>query len=225
MVANSIDTLEAYTPNRNNILKAKRAAVFVAPMTAAVPTSLTSGTSGSAPTLSELTDFEPIGLINKDDAISRTRDRDVSDIMAVGYQDPVRSDVTNDTFTAEIVCLETRKSTIEKYLQVDLSGVTPDANTGEISFPQPNDGLLPQYRWLFVCQDGIGANRTWWGWCFTAGIVSEVDDQNAGGEDDGWYWPMTIASQTDTTLGYSVRHYFAGAGWKASLEDRGWTVA
>jgi hypothetical protein len=220
----SLEALTVNTPNRDAIFNAKSVAVFVAPMTVAMPTALTTGGT-SAPTvpvtLSELTGFEPIGLLRKDDAVGRSRDRETSTVEAVGYDDPVREDVTTDAMSAKIVCLETRKSTIEKFLNIDLSGVTPNANTGEVSFPHVTVGKLTPYRWLFIGQDGTALDRSWIGWGFAAGIVSEVDDQTLGGTDDPWMWPMTIKSQLDTTLGYGVRSYFSGPGWKSRLTALG----
>lgn len=223
----SLEALTANTPNASNIFKAKSVAVFVAPITTAMPTALTTGgtTSPDVPiTLSELTGFEPIGLLRKDDAVSRTRDRETSEVAAVGYDDPVREDVTTDTMSAKIVCLETRKSTIEKYLNIDLSGVTPNANTGEVSFPHVSVGKLSRYRWLFIGQDGTALDRSWIGWGFSAGVVSEVDDQVLGGTDDPWMWPMTIKSQLDTTLGWGVKSYHAGPGWKSRLTALGFSA-
>lgn len=228
-MASSLETLTVNTPDKGNIIKAKSVAVFCAPMTVSVPTVITQGGTAGPPavpiTLKELTGFLPIGLLRKDDAVPRSRDRDVSDVMAVGYDDPVRSDVTADAMSCKIVALETRKTTIEKFLNVDLSGITPDPATGEVSFPQINTGLLPPARWLFLGQDGTALNRTWFGWCFTSGVVSETDDQTMGGTDDPWMWPMTIKSQTDTALGFGVYHYNAGPGWKSRLQSMGFAVS
>jgi hypothetical protein len=226
-MANSLESLTAYTPQKKNILKPKKVAVFVAPMSVEMPLTITTGGTpvGTPITLKELTGFEPIGLLRKDDGVPRSRDREKSDVMAIGYDDPVRSDFTSDVMSAQIVALETRKTTIEKFLGVDLSAVVPDPATGEISFPQLNTGQIDQNRWLFLAQDGIGLARKWWGWGFSAGVVGETDDQNLGSTDDPWMWPMTISSETDTELGWGVHHYNAGPGWKASLADMGFAVA
>lgn len=224
-MATSVDSLLVQKLNRNLIRKGKKVAVLVAPMTVALPTALTTGGATSVPiTLAELTGYKPVGLLRKDDGVAFSRERDTSEVMAVGFNDSVRTDVTSDVFTAKIVALETNKTTIEKVLNVDLSGVTPDADTGEISFPQPSDIGLAQSRWLFIGQDGIGADRYWWGRGFAAGVVKEVDDQVMGTPDDTWTWPMTISSETDTTLGYGVYHFFGGPGFKARLAEMGWAA-
>lgn len=224
-MANSVETLEVNALHKRNIFKAKKVAVFVAPMSVAMPLSITEATSGGPITLKELTGFEPVGLLRKDDGVSRSRDRDKSDVMAIGYDDPVRSDFTSDTMSSQIVALETRRTTIEKFLNVDLSQVVPDANTGEVSFPHISTGNVEQARWLFIGQDGVGLDRRWCGWGFSAGVVAETDDQNLGSADDPWMWPMTISSETDTDLGWGVIHYNGGPGWKARLEDMGWEPA
>ncbi len=224
-MATSVETLAVNELNKQHIRKGKKVAVLVAPMSIAVPPKITTGgTSGAAVTLAELTGFEGIGLLRKDDGVSMSRDKDKSDVMAIGYQDPVRSDFTSDTFSSQIVCLQTFRPTIEKFLEVDLSGVAPDPATGEISFPQPTDGAITQNRWMFLAQDGIGLDRMWWARLYLAGVVSETDDQNMGSADDPWTWPMTISSETDTDAGYAVRHYFGGPGWKSRLDSMGFAA-
>lgn len=224
-MATSIETLVVNTLNARHIRKGKKVGVFVAPMSVAVPLKITAGgTSGTPITLAELTGWSPIGLLRKDDGVSMSRDRDKSEVMAIGYNDPVRSDFTSDVFSAGIVALETRKTTIEKALNVDLTSVVPDANTGEVSFPQPADQDTTRNRWMFLAQDGVGVDRYWWGRCFTAGVVSETDEQNLASDDGSWTWPMTVTSETDTDLGYGVYHYFGGGGWKARLASMGFVA-
>lgn len=225
-MATSVDALIVNKLNAGHIRKGKKVAVLVAPMSVAIPAAITTGgTAVGVPiTLAELPGFEPIGLLKKDDGVPMSRDRNKSDVMAVGFNDPVRSDFTSDTFSAKIVALETRRATIEKFLQVDLSTVTPNVNTGEVTFPQPSDGIVGRARWMFIAQDGVGADRFWWARLFTAGVVSATDDQNMGAVDDPWTWPMTISSETDTDSGYGVRHYYAGPGWQARLTTMGFTA-
>lgn len=226
-MATGVDTLIVNTLNADHIRKGKKVAVLCAPMATAIPTSFTTGGTAGPPavpiTLAELPGFSPIGLLRKDDGVSLSRDREQSEVMAVGYNDSVRTDITSDVFTAQIVALETRKTTIEKYLNVDLSTVVPNATTGEIRFPQPADLALIRNRWLFIAQDGAGTDRVWWGRLFTAGIVDEVDDQNLAAADEPWMWPMTIKSQTDSAAGYSVDHFWGGPGIKSRLTSMGFS--
>ena len=221
MPTQSLEALAINKLNKQHIRKGKKVAVLRAPMDVAIPLKLTTGgVTGTPITLAELEGFMGMGLMRKDDGIPMSRDQEKSDVTAIGYQDPVRSDFDSDTFTAQIVALQTFRSTIEAYLGVDLSGMPLDPATGELSFPQPTDGAIVQNRWLFLAQDGIGLDRIWWGRLWTAGIVSETDDQNMGGED-AWMWPMTISSETDEQAGYSIHHYFGGPGWKAKAESMG----
>lgn len=224
---NSLDTLAVNTPKARNIIRAKKVLVLTAPMSVAMPTSITQGgtTGPVAPvTLKELTGFELIGLIKKDDAVGRSRDRETSTVEAVGYDDPVREDVTSETMSCPFVALETRRTVIEKYLNLDLSGIAPHADTGEVSFPHVNVGRIQPARWIFLGQDGIALNREWFGWGFSAGKVSETDDQTLGGTDSAWEWPMTVTSGTDTDLGWGVISYFGGPGWKQRLLDSGFAT-
>jgi hypothetical protein len=226
MPVTTVDALIVDALNADHVRKGKKVGVFCAPMSEPVPTSLTTGGVSGAPiTLTALSaGWEPIGLLRKDDAIGLSRDRDTSTVDAVGFNDPVRTDYTSDVFTAKIVALETRRITIEKFLNVDLSAIVPNADTGEISFPQPSDVAVTKARWLFIAQDGQGADRIWWSRLFLAGWVSETDDQSMGATDDAWQWPMTISSQTDTDAGYSVQHAFGGPGFQARLESMGFSA-
>lgn len=222
MPATNVDALVVNALNAAHIRKGKKVGVFVAPIATAIPAAFTAGGASGAPiTLADITGFKPIGLLRKDDGVGMSRNRETSTVEAVGFNDPVREDVTSDRFSAQIVALETNKLVIEQYLGVDLTSVTPDTNTGEVRFPQPADSDLTRARWLFIAQDGVGADRYWWGRLFTAGTVSETDDQNMAASDGSWTWPMTIQSNTDTTAGYGVLHWFGGGGWKSRLTSLG----
>lgn len=222
MPATSVDLLIANSLNAAHIRKGKKVGVFWAPMATAIPAAFTAGGVSSAPvTLADLTGFKPVGLLRKDDGIAMSRNRETSTVEAIGFNDPVREDVTSDRFTAQITALETNRLVIEQYLGVDLTGVTPDTNTGEVRFPQPADAELVRGRWLFMAQDGAGADRYWWGRLFPAGTVTETDDQNMAEADGSWTWPMTISSNADTTAGYGVLHFFGGGGWKSRLTSLG----
>jgi hypothetical protein len=220
-MANSIEALAVNELNRQHILKGKKVAVVVAKMTVPMPLKITTGgITGTPVTLAELTGFEPIGLLRKDDGVTNSRERERTDVNAIGFAQPVRSDFDTDTFSFTMVPLETRRQTIELHLGVDLSEYALDPNTGELSFPQPSDGILRHNRYLQLAQDGVGTDRVWWGRGFSAGVVAETDDQSVGGEDP-WTWPMTISSETDTDLGWGVYHYFGGPGWKKRAESMG----
>lgn len=224
-MATSVDALVVNALNASHIRKGKKVGVFCADMETAIPAAFTTGGETSTPiTLVELTGWEPIGLLRKDDGVSMGRERETSTVEAIGFNDPVREDVTTDRFSASIVALETRKTTIEKYLNVDLSAIVPDTDSGEIRFPQPTDLALIRNRWLFIAQDGAGTDTVWWWRVFTAGTVSETDDQNLAASDEPWMWPMTIQSQTDATLGYGVLHGWGGPGFKSRLATMGFTA-
>lgn len=225
MPATDLYALAAAALNRKHIRKGRKVAVFIAPMSTAVPTAITEAASSSAaPTLKELTGFRSFGLLSKSEGVTKSRDREVQRTMAIGFQDSVRSDVSSDTHKIQCVGLEMNRLTIETYLQVDLSGIVPDPTTKEVSFPQPTDGDLPQNRILTLAQDGKGADVQWWGTLFTAGVVDETDDQSTGNDEDPLGWPCTFSSEVDTDLGYSVRSYFGGPGWKARLASMGFTA-
>lgn len=208
--------------NRRHIRKGRKVAILIAPMSIDIPTRITEAvTAGAPPTLMAQEGFKGLGLLSKNDGVSQSRDREKQTTMAIGFQDSVRSDVSSDVFQMQCVGLETNRLTIEQFLQVDLTDYPLDADTAELSFPQPTDGDVPQNRVLSIAQDGRGAGTYWWGRLFTAGVVEETDDQSLGSDEDPYGWPITFSSEVDTDATYSVRHYFGGPGWKAQAEAMG----
>ncbi|GAB2907054.1 hypothetical protein GCM10027047_01670 [Rhodococcus aerolatus] len=214
-----IAELEVFKQQRDLVLKPLDCSVFAAPMTVTPPTQIT---EGAGATLSELpTGFYDAGLLDKDDAVAWARAMETSDLNAVGYRDPVRSDITSDVFNLTFKGMETNKVNIENYLNVDLGGVTPTAQTGEIAFDQPASARLRQQRYLCIGQDGIGADTIYVARLIYCGQTSDPQDQSLGGSDGYLNWGYTVNSRVDTTAKVSVRHFFGGPGWKALLEEAG----
>ena len=225
-MASDLHALAVNALNRRHIRKGRKVAILIANMETAIPTAITEvAGSGAPPTLKTLTGFRGLGLLSKSDGVSQSRDREKQTVMAIGFQDSVRSDVSSDVFQMQCVGLETNKVTIEQFLQVDLTDYPIDPTTGELSFPQPTEGDVPQNRILSIAQDRNTYGVFWWGRLFTAGVVEETDDQSLGSDEDPYGWPITFSSEVDTDAGYSVRHFFGGPGWKAALDSMGFDAA
>lgn len=211
--------LEIARHQRELILKPRAAHVFGAPMTTPVVLNITEGPSSQ---LAELpVGYYDFGLLDKEDAVNLSREMEKADINAIGYSNPVRSDITSDIFGMAFKGLETNRFNIETNLGVDLSGVTPDPVTGEVSFDQPAVALIRRQRYMLLADVGSGVDTIHFGRQFLAGEVSETGEQTITDGEGYLGWPFTVNAMVDTLYGVSVRHHFGGPGWKNLLEEAG----
>lgn len=216
-----IAELEIARHQRELILKPHEAHIFGMPMSVPVIQKIT-GPDGQLAELPEgAFDF---GLLEKDAAITLTREMEKSDINAIGYSNPVRSDFTSDMFGIQFTGLETNRHNIESNLGIDLSGVEADAN-GEVAFDQPQVPVVRQMRYLLISRMGVGVDTIYFGRLFLAGEVAETGEQTITDGEGYLAWPFTVNGMVDTEYGASVRHFFGGPGWNALLEEAGFTKA
>lgn len=201
------------------IRKPLQGALLLAPDTVALPTALTTGTSSSLATLPD--GFEDVGFITESDGLSWSRAVDVSETRSWGFSDPTRRDITSDVTSLQFTAQETNLQTLGLHHNVDLSAITPDATTGEVVFSQPLRPATRYYRLLAIMKDGVGADEIFIARLMPRAMVTDIGDQpwTSSGELS---YPVTLTATPDTTAGYSVRHYFGGAGWKKLLGAMGW---
>jgi hypothetical protein len=83
------------------IRKALDGSVFITPRSTS---NLTSITTGSSADLVTLTNWEDLGW-SSSDGVTFGRAIETSDVPAFGSQEPVRSDITSDTTTLQVVAL------------------------------------------------------------------------------------------------------------------------
>jgi hypothetical protein len=214
-----IAELEVARHQRELIFKPLEAHIFGAPEDAVMPAVLTTGTDALLDELPE--SWFDVGLINKDDAITWSREVEKATITAIGYRDPVRSDVTSDVTGLAFQALETNRYNIERHLMMDLSGIVPKPETGEVVIDQTTGGRTPRNRYLAIARDGVGADTIYVGKLLSAGETSEVGEQTWTDGEGALVWPTTINGMVDTDAGFSIRHFFGGPGWRALLEDAG----
>jgi hypothetical protein len=214
--------------NKQNdlIRKATDGSVFVAPVSAPAITTLTTAT-GTAPNqvidLTALpTDWDDLGWLSSDGA-QFSRDVSTSDVTSWGSVTPTRSDITADTSTLQVACHETKLLTIGLGSGADVSGIVPDATTGEVSVAKPNSPSARFYRVLALAVDSSNTGDIYIGRFFPRARVTAYTEQAFGGGDDPIMWGVTWTGMEDSTLGYSERWLFGGAGWQAQLEEMGFT--
>ncbi|NKR61709.1 hypothetical protein GS474_23915 [Rhodococcus hoagii] len=218
-MATSVAELEVARHQRELILKPKRMHIFGMPMTVDPIEYITDGADSQLAELPEgAFDF---GLLLKDDSITLTREMEKSDINAIGYVNPVRSDITSDISGIQFTGLETNRYNIENNLGVDLSEVASHATTGETAFDQPAIGDIRQLRYLLIAQFNTGPDTIWLGRQILAGEVAEIGEQTLSDAEGALTWPTTVNAMVDTEHGVAVRHHFGGPGWKRVQEDAG----
>ncbi|MBM4580923.1 Ig domain-containing protein [Prescottella equi] len=217
----SVADLEVARHQRELILKPRRMHIFGMPMSVDPIEYITDGADSH---LAELPDgaFD-FGLLLKDDSITLTRDMEKSDINAIGYTNPVKSDITSDISGIQFTGLETNRYNIENNLGVDLSAVAAHAESGEIAFDQPAIGDIRQLRYLLIAQFNQGVDTIWLGRQLYAGEVAEIGEQTLSDAEGALTWPTTVNAMVDTDTGVAVRHHFGGPGWNRVLEDAGFT--
>jgi hypothetical protein len=214
-----IAELEIARHQRELILKPNEAHIFGMPMSVPPIAAITTGPDSGLAELPEgAFDF---GLLLKDDAISLSREMEKSDINAIGYSNPVKSDFTSDISGMTFTGLETNRQNIENNLGVDLSNKTANPVTGEVVIDQPAVANIRRLRYLLVSKANSGVDTIYIARHFLAGEVTEMGEQTITDGEGALTWPTTVNAMVDTEHGISVRHYFGGPGWARVLEEAG----
>ena len=204
--------------NTDLFFKALDAVVLVAPTTAAVPTTFTTGATAALQSLP--TDYKSIGWVDKSDAYTWSRDTEMSETTSHGSTEPTRRDITSDVTGLQMTAQETSKLILELSNNIDLSSVTPTAVTGEISF---NRSVSPQtryFRLIAIAQDGAGADLRYNIIILPRAMISEYGETTWGDENIQTY-PLTWSATPDPVLGFSYRQVLAGPGFRSRLESMG----
>lgn len=203
------------------IRKGLDASVFVAPHSTEVPASLTDATGALVALPVGYTD---LGWLSQDSGVNFARESEVSEVLALGSLTPVRRDVTSNNSTLTVVALEQNAKTLELYSGADLTNVEADAASGETQFTEATRPTTRYYRVLTIAVDGAPGEEIYFGRIFSRASVSEVGEYALAGEDPTQL-EITFANAPDDDLGWAVKHFFAGPGWNALLEDAGFTRA
>lgn len=212
---------EIKTKQASLIRKGLDASVFVAPHSAAVPEALTDAT-GALVALP--TEYSDLGWLSQDSGVNFARESEISEVLALGSLTPVRRDVTSNNSTLTVVALEQNAKTMELYTGADMANVEADADSGETQFTEAVRPNTRYYRVITMAVDGGPGEEIYFGRIFSRASVSEVGEYALAGEDPTQL-EITFANAPDDTLGWAVKHFFAGPGWNALLENAGYTRA
>lgn len=210
------------TQSAGNVRKALTGGVLIAPITAALPTSLTAMDSGTPakPALQSLTGFNSLGLISTDGAVF-SRDITTSEVDAWGKGDPVRTDITKKTTTLHVTGLESNKYTIATYYNVDPATLVPNSTTGELTIAETGDLSTINYRVLVLSQDGAAGSEYWIARLLPRASITAVGDFTMANGDSDLRYDLTFTAYPDAVTGVSVQTTYAGPGWLTNKTQAG----
>lgn len=208
------------------IRKALDGSAFIGKITDPAIASLTTYTAGP-PVVIDLTPlpagWDDLGWLTSDGA-QFARDVATSEVTSWGSVSPTRTDITSDTTTLTVTAQETKMLTIGLATGADLSAVVPDANSGEVSVAKPTRPSSRYYRVLSLAVDQGDAGEIYIGRFLPRAKVTSYAEQAFAGGDDPITWGVTFTGEEDSTLGYSERWLFGGAGWQALLTEMGFSA-
>lgn len=194
------------------IQKALQGSVFMAAASTTLPTAITTGASSDLQTLP--VGFTDIGIVEKKGGVVWGRKVNTAETEGWGFVEPVRRDIVSVETTVKFTMLETKKQTLGIALGMDLSSVTADSTTKEVSFAAPTRPATIYYRLFGLFVDGTGANTI-----YVAKLAPKVSVTDVGDEQwtdgDAVGREVTCTAYVDSTAGYSMKYYFGGPGWAA----------
>ena len=191
--------------------KALEALAFLAPSTVELPDAITG--VDKAPVDLIALGFWPVGLVTPD-GYTFGGDVEKSEVEALGYSTPVRSDIIRAPKTVAFTALESdRKDLAELIYGMDLSTVEAGAN-GEVVFDEPAVPLGGEYRLLVISRDGTAAAPYYRGRGYGRVKLANVPEEVWSASDPRQY-PIELDVLTDDDLGTPVRHYLGGSGFDA----------
>lgn len=209
------------------IRKAVDGSAFIADITAPAIAALTTFTAGP-PAVIDLSPlpagYDDLGWLTSD-GMAFGRAVTTSEITSFGSVSPTRTDITADTTSMTVTAQETKLLSIGLATGADLSGVTPAADTGEISIAKPSRPKSKHYRVLSLAVDQGDAGEIYIARFLPRAKVSAYSDQAFAGGDTPITWGVTFSGEEDSVLGYSERWIFGGAGWNALLTQMGFAAA
>ena len=194
------------------VFKALGGFVVAAPTATAIPTAFTDGATANLIQLPVA--WKRLGLLSKKDGIDFSRAIKTDEEESFGFNEPTRTDITSDVTSAKFTLQQTTRAALEMYDFVDLSAVTPDTTTGEVSYNKPTIASPIYYRMIFVAVDGAGTDRRYRIKIMPRAQVTAVGDESWNNAN-ATAFTLTMRATVDTALGYAVRNVFAGPGQKA----------
>jgi hypothetical protein len=199
------------------IRKATQGSVFLAPITTAAitQTALFDVATGALQALPA--GYFDLGWCSDVGAIFN-RKVTATDVMAWGTNDPVRTDITADATTLDVVCHETKLQTIGLGVNVDPTTIIPAAN-GSIAVSPPTGPTVRYYRCIAIGADNGDGGEIIVSRFLPRVAVTNYASQSYANGKDVIEWGVTFQAYQDSTLGFAQQHLYGGPGWKYLLDD------
>lgn len=207
----SFASIKTAADTTSAVHKALEALAFLAPVSVDLPAALLG--VDKSPIDIVAAGFWPVGLVTPD-GYTYGGDVEKSEVEALGYSVPVRSDIIRAPKTIAFTALESdRRQLAELLYGMDLSTLAATAN-GEIVFDEPPVPLGSEYRLLTIARDGTAASPYFRGRGYGRVKLANVPEEVWSASDPRQY-PIELDVLLDDTLGTPVRHYIGGAGFDA----------
>lgn len=188
------------------VRKALTGSLFIAPYSAVVLTATNLFKSGGA-----LADTLPTGYADggttTDEGLRFSRSTDLDEVTGWQFLEPVRSDLTSDSETAQVDFIETNRQTIELYTGIDTTELA--LTNGALTIDKP---ALPQARYLrLLCLavDNYNGEEFYVARHYPRVRVTGWADQ-AFAKGGALQWGVTLTAYTDPVLGVSKRDFLGG---------------
>lgn len=200
------------------IRKAQDAAIFAAPESADPITAITTG--AGADLIALPTSWRSLGHHTESDGINWTRDVSSDDVRSHGSSEPTRRDISSDVTGLVVLAQETKLLSLEMFHNVDLSAITPDSTTKEITFNRSRTPSTRYWRLLAIASDGAGADTIYFArFCPRASITDYAEQPWTKGDE--LRYPLTFTAYVDDDLGYSMKEMWGGPGIEDLLSAMG----
>lgn len=218
-----------YTDLRNKqaelIRKALDGSCFIAPLSVAAPTTLTTYVAGP-PAVFNLAPL-PVGYVDAGwltpDGMQSSLSSESTAVTSFGSIAPTRTDLSSESSTVTIAMQETKALSIGLYTGADPASLTLAAQTKELDIKKSVRPTARSYRLLRLSVDENEFGEVYIGQFFPRAKVTGRADMNMTGGDNALTWGVTFTGEEDSTLGYSERWLFGGAGWAGLTAKLGFT--
>jgi hypothetical protein len=207
--------------NTDHIRKSLDGAVFIAPMTTALPTSLTSGASGALEALP--TGFLDVGWVDKGDGINQGRKVDSQETESLGSAMPTRRDISKVDSTIDFTLQETKRLSLQLAFGVLLDPADFDATTKEVSFDEATRPDTIYYRCMVLWTDLSGTDSIYGATLYPRVSVTDMDSIKLTDAGDAIQYKVTLTAYVDAVAGTHARHMYGGPGWMSRTTTMGWS--
>lgn len=194
--------------------------VFLAPVTAALPTTLVA--TNAQVTMPAA--YESVGRVSED-GLTFAADTNMQEVRGWGSTSVLRRDVESIDITLQFAMLETKRLAYEVKSGLDLSGIQMSA-AGEWKFTMPSQPPVKYWRCIALGADGAGDSRYYMAKVFGRVALTDQDDETWQASDDAPLMRnVTLGADEDDVAGGPYTEYLFGPGAKAAAAAMGITVA